>query len=64
MIMSKMKKQIAVILSCSVMSLTSSTIPTSVGIYDMRPKNSFRGGSIGKGEDKKHKSHKRYKPRN
>ena len=49
MIMSKMKKQIAVILSCSVMSLTSSAIPTSVGIYDMRPKNAFRGGSIGKG---------------
>ena len=47
--MSKMKKQIAVILSCSVMPLTSSTMPTSVGIYDMRPKNSFRGGSIGKG---------------
>tara|TARA_R110000822_G_scaffold91912_1_gene211722 strand:+ start:71 stop:244 length:174 start_codon:yes stop_codon:yes gene_type:complete len=49
MIMSKMKKQIAVILSCSVMSLTSSAMPTSAGIYDMRPKNSFRGGSIGKG---------------
>ena len=24
-------------------------IPQTSGVYDMRPKNSFRGGSIGKG---------------
>ena len=37
-----------IIYSLSV-SATSANIPTVNGIYDMRPKNSFRGGSRGKG---------------
>jgi hypothetical protein len=28
---------------------TMSNIPQASGVYDMRPKNSFRGGSVGKG---------------
>jgi hypothetical protein len=48
--MSKFKKQI--ILSVGLTSLSSAiaqSIPINNGIYDMRPKNSFRGGAIGKG---------------
>ena len=34
-----------VALNCSM----TSAIPTTSGMYDMRPKNHFRGGSKGKG---------------
>ena len=52
--MSKFKKQIilSVGLSVGLSSLSSAiaqSIPMNNGIYDMRPKNSFRGGAIGKG---------------
>ena len=48
--MSKLNKQI--ILSVGMVALSVGAInqvPMSVGIYDMKPKNSFRGGSRGKG---------------
>ena len=38
----------AIIYTLSVIA-TAANIPTVNGIHDMRPKNSFRGGSRGKG---------------
>jgi len=48
--MGKLSKQI--IMSATILALSSaatSQIPFSIGIYDIKPKNSFRGGSTGKG---------------
>ena len=48
--MSKFNKQI--ILSIGLTSLSSAiakNIPINSGIYDLKPKNSFRGGATGKG---------------
>ena len=48
--MSKFKKKIILIIGLTgLSSAVSQSIPTSMGMYDMKPKNSFRGGSIGKG---------------
>ena len=48
--MSKFKKQI--VLAAGLASLSSAiaqSIPMNSGIYDIKPKNAFRGGSRGKG---------------
>jgi len=46
--MGKLNKQI--LISATILALSAaSQIPHTHGIYDLRPKNSFRGGSIGKG---------------
>ena len=48
--MSKHSKKILIVASIAALNLNAvSAIPFSNGMYDMRPKNHFRGGSIGKG---------------
>lgn len=48
--MGKLSKQILISATLAALNAhTASSIPTSSTIYDTRPKNHFRGGSIGKG---------------
>lgn len=46
--MSKLNKQVLITATCFALANHSARIPVFSGIYDIRPKNSFRGGSIGK----------------
>jgi hypothetical protein len=48
--MSKLTKQVLISATIAALSVGSlSQVPVVNGIYDMRPKNHFRGGSRGKG---------------
>ena len=50
--MGKLNKKLAMnmaILGLGTSSLSAAIFASNTGIYDMRPKNHFRGGSIGKG---------------
>tara|TARA_R110000850_G_C9896774_1_gene459460 strand:+ start:815 stop:982 length:168 start_codon:yes stop_codon:yes gene_type:complete len=47
--MSKFKKQVALSLTMALLSSASAIPSASTGVYDLKPKNSFRGGAIGKG---------------
>ena len=47
--MVELSKQILISATLVALSRHSSAIPMASGIYDMKPKNAFRGGSRGKG---------------
>jgi len=53
--MGKLSKQILISATLVALSRHSSAIPVTAGIYDVKPKNAFRGGSRGKGGKIKYK---------
>ena len=54
--MGKLSKQILISAAMAALSVgVLSQIPTTAGMYDMRPKNHDRGGSRGKGGKIKYK---------